>query len=213
MLRVWQYNLIRTATAVVFSSLLFAFLLGCLTRGNSSIERYLTTAIPGWFGWYTTLGGFSGGLPQRTLMVAISIGVQLAAFVPGLVAFILLRRIMAQSPRLSVLRRIALACTTYALLQFAFFFLPTTWTSLLAPLYNSLHLHYSIAPPSSLFQLTAASCLAVAKFPYLWSGLAAFCYLSRGFPCPYPVCSACHYNLTGNESGVCPECGTKLRHT
>ena len=25
-----------------------------------------------------------------------------------------------------------------------------------------------------------------------------------------PICVPCGYNLTGNESGVCPECGTKI---
>ena len=24
---------------------------------------------------------------------------------------------------------------------------------------------------------------------------------------PYPICKTCGYNLTGNTSGVCPECG------
>ena len=26
----------------------------------------------------------------------------------------------------------------------------------------------------------------------------------------YPACECCEYNLTGNTSGVCPECGTRL---
>lgn len=26
----------------------------------------------------------------------------------------------------------------------------------------------------------------------------------------YPVCARCQYNLTGNVSGVCPECGTPI---
>ena len=26
-----------------------------------------------------------------------------------------------------------------------------------------------------------------------------------------PVCITCGYNLTGNESGVCPECGTEIK--
>lgn len=25
-----------------------------------------------------------------------------------------------------------------------------------------------------------------------------------------PICLACSYDLTGNESGTCPECGTKV---
>ena len=30
-------------------------------------------------------------------------------------------------------------------------------------------------------------------------------------PTPKGLCSACGYNLTGNISGTCPECGTKIR--
>lgn len=33
------------------------------------------------------------------------------------------------------------------------------------------------------------------------------CYTQRP---TYPRCPSCHYNLTGNVSGVCPECGTPL---
>jgi len=28
-------------------------------------------------------------------------------------------------------------------------------------------------------------------------------------PPPWPVCPKCDYNLTGNVSGICPECGEK----
>lgn len=36
---------------------------------------------------------------------------------------------------------------------------------------------------------------------YFWQELA-----KRG----KPICVRCGYNLTGNESGVCPECGTEI---
>lgn len=29
-------------------------------------------------------------------------------------------------------------------------------------------------------------------------------------PLKYPVCQKCSYSLRGNESGICPECGTKI---
>jgi len=32
----------------------------------------------------------------------------------------------------------------------------------------------------------------------------------RSRPCSYPACAKCGYNLTGNVSGVCPECGEKI---
>jgi len=31
-------------------------------------------------------------------------------------------------------------------------------------------------------------------------------HLEQSIPCP-----KCSYNLTGNVSGICPECGTKFR--
>jgi hypothetical protein len=33
----------------------------------------------------------------------------------------------------------------------------------------------------------------------------------RGREYPPGYCRACGYNLTGNVSGVCPECGTKIK--
>ncbi len=35
----------------------------------------------------------------------------------------------------------------------------------------------------------------------------------RTWPYPPGHCSRCGYDMTGNESGVCPECGTKIEHT
>jgi hypothetical protein len=32
----------------------------------------------------------------------------------------------------------------------------------------------------------------------------------RAYMVEPPLCDNCGYNLTGNESGVCPECGTKV---
>lgn len=32
----------------------------------------------------------------------------------------------------------------------------------------------------------------------------------RSRPCGYPTCAQCGYNLTGNVSGICPECGTPI---
>ena len=45
--------------------------------------------------------------------------------------------------------------------------------------------------------------LVVAPTTYLW-------YRDRRRP-PPGHCRSCHYNLTGNVSGVCPECGEKVR--
>lgn len=40
---------------------------------------------------------------------------------------------------------------------------------------------------------------------------AVYCYLDRRRPKGH--CQDCGYDLTGNESGVCPECGTKVEQT
>jgi len=33
----------------------------------------------------------------------------------------------------------------------------------------------------------------------------------RHIRCEFQICIHCSYNLTGNESGVCPECGTEIK--
>lgn len=46
-----------------------------------------------------------------------------------------------------------------------------------------------------------------AAFPFV-AGLAAYRLVHRCIPLGH--CKKCGYNLTGNVSGVCPECGTKI---
>jgi len=42
------------------------------------------------------------------------------------------------------------------------------------------------------------------------TGLALLRWRPTGKVFPYPSCSNCEYNLTGNISGVCPECGAHI---
>ncbi len=54
--------------------------------------------------------------------------------------------------------------------------------------------------------------------PFFWAAavMAALSILVGAWPnaqrrrSPYPLCHKCGYNLTGNVSGVCPECGTPI---
>ena len=47
---------------------------------------------------------------------------------------------------------------------------------------------------------------------FLASGLAALALWHRHRPPKPGHCAVCAYNLTGNLSGICPECGTKIAH-
>ena len=73
----------------------------------------------------------------------------------------------------------------------------------LMPQYRSVSLKtgkfISISVPLAPFLPLVAIATAV-----LWR-------LDRGVPPGY--CQECRYNLTGNVSGVCPECGTKVEST
>lgn len=42
------------------------------------------------------------------------------------------------------------------------------------------------------------------------STIALFAAYRKVLPPPWPVCKHCDYNLTGNVSGTCPECGGKI---
>ena len=57
-------------------------------------------------------------------------------------------------------------------------------------------------PPFGTTVIWVASLLAI--------GIAAVAILRIPSPCPPGCCPNCFYNLTGNESGVCPECGTEV---
>jgi len=68
-------------------------------------------------------------------------------------------------------------------------------------------------PPSTLYKLTIGVggilLLGAPAFGYFWSKLYAQWY-DRRHPCEL-LCTHCSYNLTGNVSGVCPECGTPIQ--
>ena len=50
--------------------------------------------------------------------------------------------------------------------------------------------------------------LSVVMVVTLTSAWGAWRVWKMSFPLPTGLCRACSYNLTGNTSGVCPECGT-----
>ena len=54
-----------------------------------------------------------------------------------------------------------------------------------------------------------AICAAIALFIYVLHVVGRRDALRSRFP-TYPLCWKCHYNLTGNLSGICPECGTSI---
>ncbi len=80
---------------------------------------------------------------------------------------------------------------------------------------------YPLVPPSNIgwprYQATLGTYVYV---PY-WLLIALFApYPAAAFVCgplrrfrrcDRGLCSTCGYNLTGNESGQCPECGTEIK--
>lgn len=44
----------------------------------------------------------------------------------------------------------------------------------------------------------------------IYAGVVSFISFLEPLPYPPGFCNRCGYNLTGNASGVCPECGEKL---
>jgi len=53
-------------------------------------------------------------------------------------------------------------------------------------------------------------CSAIALFIYVLHAAGRRDALRVRFP-TFPLCWKCQYNLTGNISGICPECGTPIR--
>jgi hypothetical protein len=56
----------------------------------------------------------------------------------------------------------------------------------------------------------AAPIARYVGFGLIYATLPVFFAACWGSATAYPQCSNCGYNLTGNHSGVCPECGKAL---
>jgi hypothetical protein len=52
---------------------------------------------------------------------------------------------------------------------------------------------------------------ALAIFFLILPAVAVWRRFPRKSPDPVRRCSTCAYNLTGNASGVCPECGIAIK--
>ncbi len=81
---------------------------------------------------------------------------------------------------------------------------------ILAPSFGSVRAGHTMRPPN-FFDRHSRSIgfVALGVFP---AAAGTFAYLIMGkmrLP-PLGHCKACRYDLTGNESGVCPECGTEI---
>jgi len=53
------------------------------------------------------------------------------------------------------------------------------------------------------------SAVAVVTLASAWGAWRVW---KMAIPLPAGLCRACSYNLMGNASGVCPECGTRIDH-
>jgi len=76
--------------------------------------------------------------------------------------------------------------------------------------FAALHAWLTAVPPSSDVPVhqawTGVSCVLSGLF-LIAAGVIAWTFRRR-YSTPIP-CSKCGYDLTGNTTGVCPECGSK----
>lgn len=72
-----------------------------------------------------------------------------------------------------------------------------------------------LVPAGSIaFASTSTNYDLVMNFPLLWVPFVVIgmvVLVVRGTPYPHGCCQHCGYNLTGNLSGTCPECGSEAR--
>jgi quinol-cytochrome oxidoreductase complex cytochrome b subunit len=70
---------------------------------------------------------------------------------------------------------------------------------------------FPFGPMSGTAPASSASDILVYFSRWLmYASLPLFFIACTGSPKAFPQCSSCGYNLTGNDSGVCPECGRDL---
>ena len=68
----------------------------------------------------------------------------------------------------------------------------------------------SLAADVNMFLLTTVFSCAVGIPAYIITRYVYTVVRWKRVPDEGPICAACGYNLTGNLSGVCPECGEPI---
>ena len=64
---------------------------------------------------------------------------------------------------------------------------------------------------NGIFRSLPSGLVVVLFFGFCFWQLANVAYASFDTPFPCGQCSNCGYDLTGNVSGVCPECGNRVK--
>jgi hypothetical protein len=76
-------------------------------------------------------------------------------------------------------------------------------------------LHYGVFPPPAPIpsREDVLSVLGGFVFTFVFAAPVHFFVARSHRKVPPGHCTQCRYNLTGNRSGACPECGTKIQGT
>ena len=188
---------------VVLGTGVFAAALAVQDLTSPTLGDWLCDVVSVGFGWHRGVT-WSCGLPHRALCAFLTGLVYTPGALVGVWVFIG-RRSIDPPPRRSLL----IAGCVFALVFFAFTMLPGWFQAEFYGIREFLRLfclEFEWRRAGQLAWWLVRSSHLILSF---WVACAACGLFSgRGRRLEYPFCSRCRYNLTGNESGVCPECGT-----
>lgn len=195
---------LRVAVRTLVSTFAFALLYGVLHLSSPTPEQYLHEKISAYFGWGFGFGGYTGGLPQELLCSFFSTLVYMPAAVIGLVSY-LLTNIKPRRYRWC-LRQVVIGTLLFGVLFLAFDSLPGQMHYRIYKI-TGAYLEISFSQYGRFLSWTWRSLLYV---PFFLIALIWFGYRIRSQIHAEILCNKCGYDLTGNISGTCPECGQSI---
>ena len=202
-----SYLWLRRLIFLAVASWTFAVIYGLLHIGSPTFEQSAHSLAAKYFGWRHDLFGWRGGAPREIAFNFLSSIVYLPAFWATLAVYFLYQGTSDQ--RHSVLmphwKSMLYGSLVFVLLYFlyewiVFKYVPVwRWQMLLRTPFPSVS-------PWTIQRAMWWTLNAVFVLPTLYISLGAVHWL-RLRRIPPGHCKRCGYNLTGNVSGVCSECG------
>lgn len=196
----------RRLAAGLAGTVVFAGVYGSLYVGGAPPQMPVIEFVERLFGWTRGHFGLSGGLIQElTGRLILALG-YLPAALAGMIAFCAMSSAFGARGRVRTGRLVA-TCVAFVLAYLGYYSLPIRWLIAMWHPIQPLFERFDSTDNWTAGRVVYRAVCSITDMPVFWLSLGVFGLMTYPARDSHSSCLKCGYNLTGNESGRCPECG------